>query len=197
MKLAFFLALIVVAAVALAVWSVLSYVHRQITFPRPYLRRISAGRAALKNGDFGESESQFLSAIDEAKKIAERDLVLASDLGDLASAYKGQGQHAQAKRIQMQAVSIFEKARKPDHVDLAKPLHDLAELYRLLGQYEEAEPLYQRTLTIWEKASRYKDADFAAGLENHARFLRETNRNDEAAELEARAAAIRTGEADR
>ena len=52
------------------------------------------------------------------------------------------------------SLSIYEKARGPDHTDVAVALENLAGVYRRQSRYADAEPLFKRSLAIFEEASR-------------------------------------------
>ena len=77
-----------------------------------------------------------------------------------------QGHYPEAMVSAKQALKIVEKARGPEHPNVATTLLILADLYRTKGQYAEAEPLYQRSLAIREKALGPDHPDVAWSLNN-------------------------------
>jgi CHAT domain-containing protein/Tfp pilus assembly protein PilF len=62
----------------------------------------------------------------------------------------------------------MERAKGPDHTDVAAVLNNLAELYKNAGDYEKAEPLYQRSLAIRERVFGPDHPDVAQSLNNLA-----------------------------
>ena len=109
---------------------------------------------------------------------------------EVDSLYK-QGQYDRAIVVAKKALEVAEKARGPDHPDVAASLNNLAWMYYTKGQYAQAEPLYNRSLAIMEKALGPDHPLVAQSLENLAKLYRKTNRLEEAEVLEKRAAAIR------
>ncbi|ACN17033.1 conserved hypothetical protein [Desulforapulum autotrophicum HRM2] len=66
------------------------------------------------------------------------------------------GRYVSSETIFLNCWKRVEKAKGPDHPDVAATLNNLAGLYESQGKYEEAEPLYQRALKIL-KAQLGKD----------------------------------------
>jgi len=101
------------------------------------------------------------------------------------------GQYDRAVVVAKKALDLAEKARGPNHPDVATSLNNLAGLYDAQGQYAQAEPLYKRSLAIREKALGPDHPDVAQSLENLAKLYRATDRAKEAEVLDKRAEAIR------
>ena len=68
--------------------------------------------------------------------------------------------------LAQRALTIREKARGPDHPDVASALNNLAALYYKQGRYADAEPLLKRSLAIREKAFGPDHPDVAQALNN-------------------------------
>jgi tetratricopeptide (TPR) repeat protein len=102
-----------------------------------------------------------------------------------------EGHYDRAIEVAKKALDVAEKAKNPNHPDVAVSLNNLAMLYTAQGQYAEAEPLYKRSLAIREKALGPNHPNVAASLENLAALYKATNRLTEAEDLQKRAAAIR------
>ncbi len=64
---------------------------------------------------------------------------------------QAKGDFERARALYERALSITEKARGPEHDDVAMILNNLAEAYRERNDYARAEPLYQRALAVREK----------------------------------------------
>ena len=79
-----------------------------------------------------------------------------------------QAQYSEAEPVLKRALAINEKARGPDHPDVATDLNNLAILYDDQGKYSEAEPLFKRALAIDEKALGPYHPDVAEGFNNLA-----------------------------
>ena len=115
---------------------------------------------------------------------------VATELNNLAEAYRLQGRYAEAEPLYKRSLAIREKALGPEHPRVATTLNNLAVLYQAQGKYADAEPLYKLALAIWEKALGPEHPHVATSLENYAALLRKTGRGNEAVKLEARAKAI-------
>ena len=112
-------------------------------------------------------------------------------LNDEATSLCRQGHYDQALVVAKKALEVAEKAKGPNHRDVAQSLSILAWLYYTQGQYAQAEPLFKRSLAIDEKALGPDHPDVATSLENMAQLFRATNRGEEAEKFEKRAAHIR------
>ena len=118
---------------------------------------------------------------------------VATELNNLAEAYRLQGRYAEAEPLYKHSLAIREKALGPEHPRVATTLNNLAVLYQAQARYAEAEPLYKRSLGILEKTLGSGHPQLAQSLlGNYAALLRKTNRAAEAAKMEARAKRIRS-----
>lgn len=66
-----------------------------------------------------------------------------------------QGHYAQAEPLYKRSLAILEKARGPDHHDVAMSLSSLGSRYETQGQCAQAEPLYKHPLRwlSWRRRS--------------------------------------------
>jgi tetratricopeptide (TPR) repeat protein len=71
----------------------------------------------------------------------------------LALLYDGQRQYAKAEPLYQRALAIREKARGPEHPDMATCLENYAVLLRNMGRAEEAAPLDDRARAIRAKSA--------------------------------------------
>ncbi len=115
----------------------------------------------------------------------------AGDLNNRAVSFRSQGRYAEAEPLFRSALDIMERAKGPEHLDVAIILNNLGEIHYVQGRYAEAEPFYQRALAIKEKMLGPDDLGLATTLENYAALLARTNREAQATTLAARAKLIR------
>ncbi len=118
-------------------------------------RYMDAAGQAYEQGDYDEAEKQLLRALKEAENFGEKDLRLATSLGNLGKVYHLQGKYAEAEPLYQRSLAIGEKTLGPEHPQVAMSLNNLAGLYRAQGQHAEAEPLYQRAFAISSMTERY------------------------------------------
>jgi tetratricopeptide (TPR) repeat protein len=102
----------------------------------------------------------------------------------------GDAARARLSRCQARAGDL-EKARNPDHPNLASVLNNLGALYRDQGRDAEAEPLFKRALAIYQKALDPEHPNVATTLDNLAALYRSQGRDAEAEPLSKRGLAIR------
>ncbi len=113
-----------------------------------------------------------------------------NNLGELNWALE---RYEQAVPLLLRALAIKEATLVPDHPSIANTLNALGNVQRDQGRYSEAEAKYRRSLGIRERALGPDAAEVAETLGDYAALLRKMARVDEAERLEARAAAIESG----
>ena len=91
-----------------------------------------------------------------------------------------------ADAIYIRALAATERARGPEHRNVAGVLNNLAGLRMAAGRYAEAEPLFARALAIREQTLGPNHPEVARTLESYAALLRLTGRTEEAEAMEAR-----------
>ena len=105
---------------------------------------------------------------------------------NLANLYRNLGKYAQAERLYLSSLAIWEKTLGPDHPYVGMSLKERANLYRDQGKYAEAEPLYIRSLQILEKSLDENHSDVVEAMEDYILLLKGMNRTQEMAKLESR-----------
>ncbi|WP_321495592.1 tetratricopeptide repeat protein [uncultured Desulfobacter sp.] len=113
------------------------------------------------------------------------------ELSDLGGYLEKAGRYVSGETIFLNCWKRAEKAKGPDHPDVATTLNNLAGLYRSQGKYEEAEPLYQRALKIRETVLGPDHPDVATTLNNLAVLYESQGKYEEAEPLHQRALKIR------
>jgi tetratricopeptide (TPR) repeat protein len=119
------------------------------------------------------------------------DTVDAAALNQQVTQLYNQGRYSEAIPLAQRALAILEKARGPDHPDVALSLNNLASLYVAQGRYADAEPLYKRSLAVKEKVFGPDHPDVATVLNNLAELYRAQGRYTDAEPLYKRSLAIR------
>ena len=105
--------------------------------------------------------------------------------------YQAQGHYARAEPLFLRALSISEKALRPDDRAVAATLNNLGELYRTQGRYAEAEPYLKRSLEVGEKTFGPEHPNVASTLNVLADLYVNQSHYSEAELLLQRALAIR------
>jgi CHAT domain-containing protein/tetratricopeptide (TPR) repeat protein len=105
----------------------------------------------------------------------------------LAAFYRVQGRDVEATPLLRRALTIWEKARGPNHPDVARSLNNLAVDLVTLAQYGEAEPLHKRALAIREKTFGPENPQVAESLINLAALYDHQGHYGEAEPLYRRA----------
>jgi CHAT domain-containing protein len=109
----------------------------------------------------------------------------------LAKTFVERRQPELALPLQLNALSIWEKALGPEHPNTAMALGNLAQTYHTLAQHDRALPLQLRALAIWEKALGTDHPNTALALNNLAATHHALAQHNEALPLQLRALAIR------
>jgi tetratricopeptide (TPR) repeat protein len=74
------------------------------------------------------------------------------------------GQLEEAENMWKQALTGYEKALEPDHLDILRVLGSLGLLYHERGQVEEAENTWKRAQGVGVRSPRYTSNSAEAGL---------------------------------
>jgi CHAT domain-containing protein/Flp pilus assembly protein TadD len=119
------------------------------------------------------------------------DTVDAAALNQQVTQLYNQGRYSEAIPLAQRALAILEKARGPDHPDVANSLNNLARLYSAQGRYFDAELFHKRSLAILEKAFGPDHPDVAASLNNLAEVYYAQGRYADAESLFKRSLAIK------
>ena len=116
---------------------------------------------------------------------------LAADFNHLGVFFYSTRQWDKSEEAFLQAISLYEQAFGPTHVNVAGVLGNLAEEYRIEGRDREATAAYQRAFAIWERHPDIVNTKVAAILDHYATLLRKTADYAEANRAEAEAMRIR------
>lgn len=108
---------------------------------------------------------------------------VATQLNNLAEAYRQKGRYNDAEPLHKRALSIREQQLGTDHPHVAHSLNNIALLRQSQGRYGEAEPLYRRALLIQEQQLGVNHPDVANSLNNLAELYRSQERYTEAEPL--------------
>jgi len=123
-----------------------------------------AGATAFQNGDYGEAERHFASAVVAAKQSDPDGQQLAHAMNDLAMFYHALGRLREAEPLYSYAISIDERSGMAPSADFVVTLENIAELYRTQQRMSEAAAMYRRAAAMSE--ALYRAAHAASG-HNH------------------------------
>ncbi len=112
-----------------------------------------AGGEAYEKGNYAEADKQWSAAVKIAEEFSLEDPRLAINLNNLAVLYRAQGKYAEAEQLHQRSLAIYEKARGPDHPDVATVLENYADLLSKTGRADEAAKMEARAQAIRAKQS--------------------------------------------
>jgi tetratricopeptide (TPR) repeat protein len=119
-------------------------------------------------GSIREEEKCLLQALDEAHQFEPNDVRLPQTLGRLGTAAWNLGKHAEAERLYLRALRLWERSEIGDHPEAAATLSCLGTVRRLSGRFREAELLHQQSLSITDRAFGTGSAESALGRKDLA-----------------------------
>ncbi len=109
------------------------------------------GCTAYANGKFELAQRMFEAAVDESKKLGQKDPRLGTSLSNLALACQQKGDIKRAIPTYKRAIEALELARTENITPMVTAVDSLAELYLSLGDYVKARPLFKRVIALYEK----------------------------------------------
>jgi Tfp pilus assembly protein PilF len=112
---------------------------------------LDAGTAALEAGDLRAAEPAFRAALEQARRAAGADLLVARAADGLADVHRESGRHAEAEPLYVEAAALWERALGADQPRLATTLHNLGVTRLHAGRAEDAGGPLRRALGIWER----------------------------------------------
>jgi tetratricopeptide (TPR) repeat protein len=161
-------------------------------------RAVVHGLAATllyNEGRYHEAEAEYLKALGVWEESGRGETTdAAAVLGALAGLYVDDGRYGEASRALDRAVAIFTSAKDAVAMDWIKLFSARAELYVRQGEWREAEADLAATISAAEGDTRLDPAVLKTLLGRYAYVLRKNHRGREARSIEARAAALQTGE---
>jgi len=146
-------------------------------------------------GGYKESEVEYLKALgawEEAGRGETTDV--AAVLDGLAILYIADRRYREAGRTLDRALAIVASAKDAVPMDRIKLLTSRAGLHAWQGEWREAEADLGSAISTADRDTRLDPAVLKSLLANYAQVLRKNHRGREARTIEARAAALHTGE---
>ena len=87
-----------------------------------WIEQNDAGRAAYRQGRYGEAEQFFAAAAQDAEEYGLGGSYLSDSLDNLAELHQAQGKYAEAESFYSRSLAIQEEALGPDHPNVALTL---------------------------------------------------------------------------
>jgi tetratricopeptide (TPR) repeat protein len=143
----------------------------------------TAAEKAQQAGNYCNAEAMWLLALEEAKKLSEKDSVYTLTLASLVEVYWNQAKYRQAEPFAKQLFYVLESVHGPDHLKVGIAAGDLAMLYHWQGKYGQAEPLYRRALSIKKRIFGENHPEVIELVENYASLMQATDRTEQAQHL--------------
>jgi tetratricopeptide (TPR) repeat protein len=189
----------------------IQFEQREIAKARETFRRLQAiptarsvdravvhGLAATllyNEGRYHEAEAEYLKALGAWEESGRGETTdVAAVLGGLAAVYLADGRYGEARRTLDRAISILTSAEGAVAMDWFKLFSTRAELHVRQGEWREAEADLAAAISAADRDTRLDPAVLKPLLGSYAHVLRKNHRGREARSIEARAAALQTGD---
>lgn len=153
------------------------------------LQRLNIAYLLSDLARWNESETQLISAMQEAEKLNEPSII-STVLNNLGRLLSETNRLAEAEPLMRRALEIDEQAFGPDHPHVGGDLNNLALILLATSRHTEADPLMRRALKIGEKSLGPSHPNVAIALNNLAKIFMKTDRVAEAEPLMRRALEI-------
>jgi CHAT domain-containing protein/tetratricopeptide (TPR) repeat protein len=130
---------------------------------------IEEGRRLIAAGDYRAAEALARELLAESERCCGPDSIESGDPLDLLvdSLWRGgKAAEPECRLLAERAVAIRERARGPEHPEVARALNALANVLSETGDLAGARPLYVRALKIREKTLGPNDPSVAGSLNN-------------------------------
>ncbi len=128
------------------------------------------GNTAVERGQYGEAETFFRAAIEQAEQFGSLNPRLADSLNELAILYATQHKYAQAEPLFQRALGVSVAAQGPDHPDVAIILRNIGILKASQRQYAEADLLLSRSLMLTNRILGHEHPIMAVTMRTIAVF---------------------------
>lgn len=153
----------------------------QLIFSQAILFETYTERAKLAyaNGDFVQAEKLFQSALIEAEKIKDLELI-ASGSVNLGKVYQTQEKFSKAEELYLKAIEIYDKLDGENQERSAFALNNLGLLYSEQKKFDESEKMLRKALIIREKILGQNDPDVAVTLLNLGKLYADQSKFTEA-----------------
>ena len=146
-------------------------------------------------GRYHEAEAEYLKALGAWEESGRGETTdVAAVLGGLAVLYVADGRYGEARRTLDRAIAILTSAKGAVATDWIKLFSTRAELHVRQGEWREAEADLAAAISAADRDTRLDPAVLKPLLGRYAHVLRKNHRGREARSIEARAAALQTGE---
>jgi tetratricopeptide (TPR) repeat protein len=146
-------------------------------------------------GRYHEAEPEYLRALGEWENSGRGETAeVAAVLGGLAALYVTGGRYREAGRTLERAIAIVTSSKDAVSTDWIKLLSIRAELDVRRREWREAEADLRAAISAADRDTRLDPASLKTLLDDYAHVLRKIRRGSEARLIEARAAALHTGE---
>ena len=146
-------------------------------------------------GRYHEAEAEYLKALGVWEESGRGETTdVAAVLGGLAVLYVADGRYGEARRTLDRAIAILTSAKGAVATDWIKLFSTRAELHVRQGEWREAEADLAAAISAADRDTRLDPAVLKSLLGRYAHVLRKNHRGREARSIEARAAALQTGE---
>lgn len=125
------------------------------------------GEIYLKKKEYRKALGVYEKLLPARKKIyGGEHLLVAEDMGKLATCYNESGDLYAAEKLMGQSQAILEKKLGPDNPDVAHILYSRAEVLRYMGKLKESKNLQERALAIKEKMPGMNDEQLLNDISN-------------------------------
>jgi tetratricopeptide (TPR) repeat protein len=148
------------------------------------------------DGRYHEAEADYLKALgawEESGRGATPDM--AAVLDGFAALYVEEGRYPEAGRTLDRAMAVLTSANGAVATDWIKLFNSRAALHIRQAEWREAEADLHAAISAADRDTRLDPALLKSLLADYARVLRKNHRRKEARSIEARAAALQTGQA--
>jgi tetratricopeptide (TPR) repeat protein len=175
-------------------------VEQSAPAPRPHkLVELLASQGGVYQSQrkFAEAERAFeraQSILDRNPRIDSTEAALL--LNNLGTLYRAMGRKAQPEAAFRRGLALAEAAAAPDSGVEASLLDNLASLSLARKQYRDAAATFERALRLLDRGAPVPPAAAVQILRDYAKCLRKLGQRDPAKTLEARAAALSSGQPD-
>lgn len=110
-----------------------------------------AGQQAMTQGRFGEAESSFKMALQEAETMGDKSPQLPQSLNNLANCYRQQGRFEDAEPLYKRALEIKTRQVGQFSNDLIPILENYAKMLRASGKEREADKMDDKARAIFTR----------------------------------------------
>jgi tetratricopeptide (TPR) repeat protein len=157
----------------------------------------SQGGVYQSQRKFAEAERAFehaQSILDRNPRIDPTEAALV--LNNLGTLYRAMGRNAQSQAAFRRGLALAEAAAAPDSGVEVSLLDNLASLGLARKQYREASASFERALRLLDRGAPVPPVAVVQIVQDYAKCLRKLGQRDPAKTLEARAAALSSGQPD-